>query len=437
MENGENRNEEQVQAPKSGWEKLKSAIFHPVKAIVKSYDDEQEEAIRVFKEEGRATENAWTPEEYERAKEEVPTVKKIARKALYAMGIMREKIDEERDLEAYVEGEKRRRYEERGNKFFGEGDSARHSENADIRAAHEKAIKAARVEKKKLNDQMIKEMVDADAAMARYKTKREMFKLDFENMATGVDDFEDWVIMGEDGISKESVEYEGETIPVYHLTGHNFCFLVHDIGYRTRDKNKYKESAERAFKQLDDPSVFMTRAKKHNQVSRDGGYGEEYSVNISTSLLTDKMPDGHAQRGDNYDRTRHLFYGFSDIGRRKIIAADAKDAAVKQSYTGNIDSSSPTPTIYSIPEIEQPALDNQKKEGMSFYGNYNEIAIDRYEEDSDKPLLPQFIFVPAERGINELVLRHAKYYGIPIVVVDEKAYIKKNIAESDETPQAA
>ena len=149
------------------------------------------------------------------------------------------------------------------------------------------------------------------------------------------------------------------------------------------------------------------------------------------------MPDGHAQRGDNYNWERHLFYGFSDIGRRKIIAADAKDAAVEQSYTGNIDSSSPTPTIYSIPEIEQPALDGQKKEGMSFYGNNNEIAIDRYEEDSDKPLLPQFIFVPAERGINELVLRHAKYYGIPIVVVDEKAYIKKNIAESDETPQAA
>ncbi|MBR6166075.1 hypothetical protein IKQ65_00385, partial [Candidatus Saccharibacteria bacterium] len=122
---------------------------------------------------------------------------------------------------------------------------------------------------------------------------------------------------------------------------------------------------------------------------------------------------------------------------RKIIAADAKDAAIRQSYTGNIDSSSPTPTIFNIPELEQAALANQKDEGVSFHGNYNEIAIDRYEEDSDKPLSPQFIFVPAERGINELVLRHAKYYGIPIVVVDEKAYIKKNIAESDETPQAA
>ncbi|MBR6961520.1 hypothetical protein IKH79_02020 [Candidatus Saccharibacteria bacterium] len=441
MENGENRNEEEAQAPKSGWEKLKSAIFRPVKAIVKSYDDEQEEAIRVFKEEERATENAWTPEEYERAKEEVPTVKKIARKALYAMGIMREKIDEERDLEAYVEGEKRRRYEERGNKFFGEGDSARHSENADIRAAHEKAIKAARVEKKKLNDQMIKEMVDADAAIAKYKTNREMFKLDFENRATGVDDFEDWVIMGEDGISKESVEYEGEMIPVYHLTGHNFCFLVHDIGYRSEEGERMKpahgESIARSLRQLDDPGAFVTRAKKHNQVSRYGDFGKEYSVNISTSLLTDKMPDGHAQRGENYNRERHLFYGFSDIGRRKIIAADAKDAAIRQSYTGNIDSSSPTPTIFNIPELEQAALANQKDEGVSFHGNYNEIAIDRYEEDSDKPLSPQFIFVPAERGINELVLRHAKYYGIPIVVVDEKAYIKKNIAESDETPQAA
>ena len=64
-------------------------------------------------------------------------------------------------------------------------------------------------------------------------------------------------------------------------------------------------------------------------------------------------------------------------------------------------------------------------EGAEGTNNYNEILLRRYSENG-MPKRPDYIV--AENGqITETMLRHAEYFGIPIINIDKDAYAQKTI----------
>ena len=255
-----------------------------------------------------------------------------------------------------------------------------------------------------------------EMAVDRYRSDSDEFKRDFEARATGTEDFEDWSIMGEDGISKTEIDYEGEKIPVYNLSGHDFCFFVHDIAYRAGDDYHGASAArERSEEILEDPSKWMARAEIVNQQSSSVGLGGAYSGNISMSIVTDKMPNNFVAPSNN-----SVYYGFSDIGKRRIVAATGGDAQTGQGETSRVHGEVYGHHVRSIDRIEREATPSL----------YNEVVVDRYEDDSDKPMPPQFIFVPKYPTFNfepsKLALKHAKHFGIPVVMLDVVSYIDQN-----------
>ena len=165
-------------------------------------------------------------------------------------------------------------------------------------------------------------------ALDSYRAASEAFRMDFNERATGPEQFAEWIASGEDGISEEEIEFEGKTIKVYHLTGHEFLALVHCIDYRgsKADKIIYPEVYEKSKAIRDDPSNWKTVASENNPQNISNGLAKTSSANnISSSLVSNKVPDGHWG-----DSERAIYYGFSNIGHRGIIKAGRGDMGVHQ-----------------------------------------------------------------------------------------------------------
>lgn len=252
-------------------------------------------------------------------------------------------------------------------------------------------------------------------AIDRYRATSESFRLDFNERATGPNEFAEWVDSGEDGITEEEIEYDDKTIKVYHLAGHKFLALVHCIDYRgsKADKIIYPEVYKKSKAIRDDPSNWETIPLENNPKNISNGLAKTDSANnISSSLVSDRVPDGHW--GDREDA---IYYGFSDLGLRRIIKAGRGDMGVHQGWTSNIDDEVEVRPIQTIDEIEK-------------INGANEVAFDRYDEDNGRAITPNFIYCPNFiESVDELTdaqKKHAAYFGIPIVIFHQDAYTKQD-----------
>lgn len=248
-------------------------------------------------------------------------------------------------------------------------------------------------------------------AIDSYKAASKSFRLDFNERATGPEQFEEWINSEEPGITSEEIEYEGQPIKVYHLTGHKFLALVHCIDYRgsKADKIIYPEVYKKSKAIRDDPSNWITIPNENNPKNVSNGLAKSSSANnISSSLVSDKVPDGHW--GDD---EKAIYYGFSNLGLRGIVKSGRGDMGVHQGWTSEINTKEDARTIQSIDEIE-------KTNGP------NEVAINRYEEDSKRTILPDFIYCPNSAGttddLTEAQKRHAAFFNIPIVILHREHY---------------
>lgn len=244
-----------------------------------------------------------------------------------------------------------------------------------------------------------------------YNAASEAFRMDFNERATGPEQFAEWIASEEDGISEEEIEFEGKKIKVYHLTGHEFLALVHCIDYRgsKADKIIYPEVYKKSKAIRDDPSEWETIAPENNPQNVSNGLAKTSSANnISSALVSDKVPDGHW--GDSEEA---IYYGFSNLGHRGIIKAGRGDMGVHQGWTSIIEDETDVRTIQTIDEIE--ASDGA-----------NEVAFNRYEEDNGHSLPPSFIYCPnfieTVDDLTDAQKRHAAYFNIPIVILHRNAY---------------
>lgn len=116
----------------------------------------------------------------------------------------------------------------------------------------------------------------------------------------------------------------------------------------------------------------------------------------------------HNGRRGNSDGNIPLTYGFSKVAGDRIIAIYNNDGG-----TSNMEGDDMT-------HISDPAISMGRLENLAPGAGYNEITMRRYSENG-MPMLPDYIV--AEDGIiTEAMLKHAAYFGIPIVNIENKYY---------------
>lgn len=285
-------------------------------------------------------------------------------------------------------------------------------------------------------DEVEDKKVKRKEALDSYRAASEAFRMDFNERATGPEQFAEWIASEEDGISEEEIEFEGKRIKVYHLTGHNFLALVHCIDYRGGKAYEriYPEIYKKSRAIKDDPSNWETMPPENNPQNTNTGVAKTSSANnISTSLVSDKVPSGHW-----IDDRKAIYYGFSNLGLRGVITAGSHDMQTQQGWTSRVNSedfhkiisSGNTPEwaddgvgVVGFPRAI-PTISTIEERNDS-----NEVAIDRYEEDNGCPILPNFIYCPelSTYSVDELTddqKRHAAYFNIPIVILHRDAYDK-------------
>ncbi len=276
-------------------------------------------------------------------------------------------------------------------------------------------------------------------AIDSYEAASEAFRMDFNERATGPEQFDEWINSGEDGISREEVEYKDQKIKVYHLTGHSFLSLVHCINYRTKaDGILWPGVYEKAKAIQDNPSNWSNIALENNPKNVNSfGIKTGKANNISTSLVSDKVPKGYW--GDD---EKAIYYGFSNLGHRGIISASYRDVRTQEGWTSHVNDenfhkidSSKHANASMIPGwVDDSHTEEaggwrtiQTISNIEAHNQPNEVAIDRYEEDNGRPILPNFIYCPNlfNNSIDELTndqKRHAVYFNIPIVIFHQESY---------------
>ena len=199
----------------------------------------------------------------------------------------------------------------------------------------------------------------------------------------------------------EDSKNEKHNVNVYELKDdEEFTFLITVMNKRYRDEvlNMYGRPAHRAT--IEDPSNFC----------QDLSGGAEI---ISTSMINDKYIMTFS--GFNAD----IMYLFSDVDASDIISICPEDGG----YPPQIDET--RELFYRTNPVSPNEFINETQ--STGRNNYNEIAI-RRKKSNGKKIMPSAILCFDK--INDESIKHAEYFGIPIVLINTKTYkYLKNVTE--------
>lgn len=239
----------------------------------------------------------------------------------------------------------------------------------------------------------------------RFKKQRiqEMVERDLNSHLLTVDNLETEVLSENPEVQKRLVSFEGVDIPIYDLKGLPFSLLSTTIDYRSA--NKPGEIGTETFRKvLEDPSVWTERRDEAEKARGFGTRnGDARGDTISTSYWNSERNIGSHVSGN-------LIYGFENVQADSIISVSNGDGG-----TSNMAGSAET-TLLSPDAIKW-------LEGAGGTSIYNEVLLRRYSENGI-PKRPDYIIVENGR-ITEESLRHAKYFGVPIVNIERSVYAEK------------
>lgn len=248
---------------------------------------------------------------------------------------------------------------------------------------------------------------DAHEAIKNQRTQ-ELTERAFNAALTPVEELEVAALSEEDGITKTEVEYEGKSIPVYNLSGLPFQFFQTTLDYKL-DNGEARGSGilgtDVAKDVFENPAIW---ARHRSEVEMP-----EYQVasrragnTISLSYVDTEINLRAGGVKSKFGAT----YGFERLPGDSILGITNSDGA-----TSNRAGDSRT----SVKSYEDPA-----KLAEDSRSHYNEVLIRRYDETGE-PLLPNYIVV-RNGNITDYTKRHAAYFNIPIVNIEEKTYLERD-----------
>lgn len=239
---------------------------------------------------------------------------------------------------------------------------------------------------------------------------QEMVEKELNEKLLKVDDLEIYSSVEGSGVTEKMVEYEGTNIPVYNLDGLPFSMLSTTIDYRA-DSKEGERGSQNYQPIIDNPSTWLINREEAKAINDFNNHDRTrlLSNNISASYYGSEHNMQAYVRGD-------LIYGFDHVDAGSVYSAKSGDSG-----TGAfIDE---TRTDLWSPD----AISNLEKTRQ---GSYNEVVLNRYSENG-VPKRPDYI-VTRNRHISEAALRHASYFGIPIVNINDEAYKEQGPEQLDE-----
>lgn len=187
-------------------------------------------------------------------------------------------------------------------------------------------------------------------------------------------------------------------IGIYDISETNFNLIIHNISAGL--SLSHREISERSntdFSTWSNPNI-------------------EGSITISTSEISNKFL-GHLTRKKNTQP--EVIFAFSNIPEDEVFFSGTYDIGLNTSTKNYSD-------LHPSDGLGQHFLANQLM--TNCFHDYNEIAINRFtDKTKTKKRMPNYIVCYDE--VNELSLKYAEYFNIPLLFIDTKKCAYKNASE--------
>ena len=391
------------------------ADWSVLEKLAGKYDDRERKRIDRKKDELRQAQTVGVMQEFEREKIDVPPslVRKIGRLAIDATGLTPKISEERRDREA-MSVALREYHEEREDK-------KRLWDQESQRIREEQALLDQKIAAEK--EQREREALERDMAHARDRLEQhrnsklhneraqEIVERDLNNRLLKADMLEEEVLSENPEVGNRMVQFGDTEVPVFDLRGIPYSMLTHTVDYRQILLNGSSSvfGTETFQKLLENPSVWTERKDEAEQDTGFGTSGKNARGDVISASYTNSESNINS-RYRNRDGYVNLVYGFDHVDGDSIISISNGDG-------GTTNTAGKSETFITSPD------EIKNLEGPHGTSNYNEILLRRYS-DNGIPKKPDYIV--AENGeITETMLRHASYFGIPIVNIETGIYEEK------------
>lgn len=342
------------------------------------------------------------------------TLRKIGRLALDRLGIHFARSETRRRREAMAIAVKE--YDKEVEQTYLEQERRQEEIRKGIKKEREESeLAKARKEREDTQRELIKAMEEYRTNKTkRFQQQRiqELLERNLNSRLLTIDTLEEEVLCKNPEVEKTTRNYQDTEIPVYNLRGLPFSMLSHDVEYRkVSSGDPHHIGIQTSARVVKDPAVW---AQSEDGAIREGGFGTR-SGNargnvISASYINSESNLDNRSRATNNEND--LCYGFSNLDANELLFVSCRDGG--------------TPNMVDKDAIFLNNGDEEiieSLESSASKGNYNEFLFKRYSEKG-QARNPDYII--AEDGIiTEDMLRHAKFFNIPIVNIDRSVYEKK------------
>lgn len=251
-----------------------------------------------------------------------------------------------------------------------------------------------------------------------YQNERaqELIERDLNDRLVKIDELDAQAEAGNPEVGKREIEYDGKKIAVYDLKGYPFAMLNHAIDYKSLDDEEGRNLGSQTASYVVEHPDFWAQREDEKDFAAEGGSAT--GDVISTSYFSSA-----GNLNSRYYRSLNapaLCYGFLQVDGDSILSIRNGDGE-----TSNRGGKGRT-------NLTEASLDvwRELETSVPRYGHYNEVLIRRYKENGE-PVVPDCI-IAQNNEITDAMLRHAQYFNIPILNIDEQEYNKKYEQQANE-----
>ena len=420
--------------------KIKSILKYFANKIDGYYEQMNRPSIEAYKQEMQ--ENIFSHSDeaeyntYFNGQHQLNSLQKIIQILVISMGI-KSSIQKKIDIDNY-KAAKEEYLEESERNFQQQRIMQSHQYEQYLQELQEEMAKKIEMDKMELAKQIAnvhkddKERVSEFKENLRKQRMREILEKNLNTRLLKIDDLDVQVYAKNPEVHKSIIKSGSMEVPVYDLRGYPFSILSTNILYKLieipvmelskksaisiniQDKLKQSRGGIMAMKLLKNPAkwcLLREQAEKEN-----GGFGnlDNYTTDTICTSFTNSETNLLSYQGDEGEgNIPVLTYGFDHVPANSVLKIANGDGG-----TG-ADGKTEGTLIDSVDAIDQL---------MSAGGvnRYNEVTIKRYSENG-VPQRPDYI-ITRNGKIDENALKHAKYFNIPIININNNIY-KEKMAE--------
>lgn len=202
-------------------------------------------------------------------------------------------------------------------------------------------------------------------------------------------------------------EYEGKDVPVYDMKGYPISMLSHDVGFSLRTGGTTLNSKNKAREIIEHPEKWLEEGDNSGRLfTLSTSYFDSESMSKPLSVREVETE----QLKPNL-KTEAVRYGWGYVRPNSLVKVTDTDGAVSAVY--DKDRGFEGKDIQRVRDIEQRT---ETSDSVVASG----VAVLRYDEQG-KPMKPDYLIALDGRITND-TLRHAAFFGVPIVNVESRYY---------------